>query len=241
MNNLIDKNLTILESVVVYLKNSGLRYSEISELIDRDQRNVWKIYNKCKHKVGEKEVISEVYVGEEIKKENKMLKVLSLVKESLKEEFSEIKKRILELVEKEINVKELKQEVKVSEEVEIPISIFTKELGALESVVKYMKENLAMTYKEISEKLQRDERTIWSSYNKSKEKIKDFFAIKENERFIFLSRFNLNNLTVLENIILYLKNSGLRYSEISKLIDRDQRNIWTIYRQSIVKLNQRNI
>ncbi len=45
------KKLTILESSVKYLKeNLGLTHKKIAELLGRDQRNIWQIYNSSKQK-----------------------------------------------------------------------------------------------------------------------------------------------------------------------------------------------
>jgi len=43
-------------------------------------------------------------------------------------------------------------------------------------------------------------------------------------------------LTILESAILYLKGKGMRFSEIGKLLERDERNIWTTYSRAIKKL-----
>jgi len=48
------------------------------------------------------------------------------------------------------------------------------------------------------------------------------------------------NVAVLEAIVEYLKQEkGLKYSEIAKLLNRDQRTIWTVY--SRVKKKRRSI
>ena len=39
-------------------------------------------------------------------------------------------------------------------------------------------------------------------------------------------------------MIVYLKEQGLKYTEIAKLLDRDQRNIWTIYSKAIKKIKK---
>ena len=48
---IFNSNLTVLESTVKYLKeNKNLSLRKISEIIDRDERNVWHIYNQSKKK-----------------------------------------------------------------------------------------------------------------------------------------------------------------------------------------------
>jgi DNA-directed RNA polymerase specialized sigma24 family protein len=178
-----NRNLTVLESLVLYLKEKGMNYSEIAELLERDQRNIWTICSRALRNVKGKEVFSS---------------------------------------EKEIN---------------LPLSIFSKELGALESTVKYLKENLKMSYREIAKELNRDERTIWTSYKKASKKIEKEFATAKSSLQIPLSIFENKKLTVLESLVLYLKEKGMNYSEIAELLDRDQRNIWAIWNRAKNKLN----
>ena len=58
---------------------------------------------------------------------------------------------------------------------------------------------------------------------------------------VFLPTSILRNrkLTTLESIVYYLKKKGLKNSEIAKLIDRDQRNIWAIYSKAEKKLSNK--
>ena len=54
----------------------------------------------------------------------------------------------------------------------IPISIFTeRKFGLLESLTKYLKEDLGLTNYEIALALNRDNRTIWTSYNRINNKL----------------------------------------------------------------------
>ena len=117
----------------------------------------------------------------------------------------------------------------------IPITIFTNKLGGLEGLVKYLKENIGMTYHEIAEILKRDDRTIWTAYNKSIKKQPTKLIIKKTLIFIPISILKNRKLTILEAIIVYLKDKGMRYIEIADLLNRDQRNIWTIYSRAIKK------
>jgi hypothetical protein len=50
-DSVFSSKLTILESFVKYLKeNSKLDYKSISNIVGRDQRNIWQIYNSAKKK-----------------------------------------------------------------------------------------------------------------------------------------------------------------------------------------------
>ena len=53
----------------------------------------------------------------------------------------------------------------------IPSSIFQdRDLSVLEAIVEYFKEKKELKYSEIARLLNRDDRTIWTSYQRAKEK-----------------------------------------------------------------------
>jgi len=46
-------SLSVMESIVDYLKTSqGLNFHEIGILLDRDERNVWTVYQRAQKKMG---------------------------------------------------------------------------------------------------------------------------------------------------------------------------------------------
>ena len=50
-NVLRDNSISVLEDIVEFLKEKkGLTYHQIGELINRDERNVWTVYNRAKKK-----------------------------------------------------------------------------------------------------------------------------------------------------------------------------------------------
>ncbi|MBA3064008.1 hypothetical protein FP803_01065 [Candidatus Woesearchaeota archaeon] len=122
-------------------------------------------------------------------------------------------------------VKEKKQDG-----IEIPACIFNDKLSALETIVKYLKENLNLKYSEIAKLLNRNDRTIWTTYSNSRKKYSKEFVVKDNKYFIPASIISNRSLSVLESIVSYLKNNfDLKYSQIALLLCRDQRTIWTVY------------
>ncbi|MFH1787274.1 MAG: hypothetical protein ABH811_00560, partial [archaeon] len=181
-----------------------------------------------------------------INKNNKLVKALNILSEELKEDYSEEKEKIIRLLILEIkkkyslNNKELSDLIDLKLEIEIPIGIFVNKLGALESISKYMKENLNMDYCEIAKLLNRNERTIWTACKKASEKQKKLVFNKKSNLLLPISIFD-NKLTILENVIVYLRKIKMRYNEIAEFIERDQRNIWTIYSRAMKKLDNKNI
>ena len=125
-------------------------------------------------------------------------------------------------------------------EVNIPISIFDNtELSALEAIVKYLKENVEFNFHEIAEKLNRDDRTIWSTYKNSQKKLLKNFIISDSKYFIPISQFTNRKLGVLESICIYLKESyGLTFHQIAVLLNRNDRTIWSSYNKAKGKIGK---
>ncbi len=54
----------------------------------------------------------------------------------------------------------------------VPTFIFRdRTLAALESIVVYLKDSQGMTYAQIAKLLNRDDRTIWTTYTRAKKKL----------------------------------------------------------------------
>ena len=81
---------------------------------------------------------------------------LDLLLHNIKEKFN--------LSSKEIKALASQQEIR------IPITIFSKNLGMLESISLYLHDELKLPFKLIAKLLQRNYKTIWTSYNKAKKK-----------------------------------------------------------------------
>ena len=59
----------------------------------------------------------------------------------------------------------------IENNINIPIYIFQdRTLSVLEIMVEYLKEKLKLNYHEMGVLLNRDERTIWTCYNRAKKK-----------------------------------------------------------------------
>ena len=70
--------------------------------------------------------------------------------------------------------KKFPEKLVVKESILIPISVLRNlDFTLLENIVVYLKENLRFSYHEIAVLLQRDDRTIWTVYNRVKKKRKN--------------------------------------------------------------------
>ena len=114
----------------------------------------------------------------------------------------------------------------IKEYIPIPISIF-KNNSPLEALVKYLKENLDLSLSEISRLLNRDQRTIWITYDNAKKKIKNLDV--SSKITIPLTYFSERELSILENLVDYLIEQKFSLPKISELLERNYKTIYTIY------------
>lgn len=139
-------------------------------------------------------------------------------------------------------LEKLKKESKLSEneiiselisEPKIPVSVFNDILSGLETIAKYLKENVNLDYKEIARLLNRSSKTIWQAHSFSKKKFPSKFVVQHTLFLIPVSALSNRNLSILESITLYLKDSyGLKYHEIASLLKRDHSTVWTSYNRA---------
>jgi hypothetical protein len=114
----------------------------------------------------------------------------------------------------------------------IPTSVFSGGMGVLETVVKYLHENERLSLKEISLLLKRTQNNIAVSYRNSKAKQPKPYTSLSSPINIPTTIFSKKN-TCFESICLYLKDTlGLSFRGIGKLLDRNERTVWTIYKRA---------
>lgn len=119
----------------------------------------------------------------------------------------------------------------------LPASIFSNTiLSGLEIIVKYLREEFNIKFREIAALLNRNLGTITSTYRKSQSKHPDKLRISDSKFKIPLSLFADRKLSVLEHISVHLKdNYNLKLKEIASLLNKDQRTIWTCYSRAKAK------
>ena len=154
--------------------------------------------------------------------EKRLLSTLSYLKEQgLSSE------EIIDLVSKSLKVS-------IKEEVKVPLSVFKNDyLGSLETIVKYLRENLLLSFKQIASLTNRNEISLAVTYRNAKKKMEAKFVEEISPYSIPVSILQNRNLSVLENIVSYLKDTfGLAYHKVALLLNRDDRTIWTVYQRA---------
>ena len=120
----------------------------------------------------------------------------------------------------------------------VPSYIFQdRRLTPLEALVKYLREKRRLSYNAISRLISRNVRDVYKLYAHAFDKSSS--SIRYDSRFscfIPVSIFSNRRLSALEALVLYLKEQlNLSYREISVVLSRDQRTIWTVYKRSKIK------
>ena len=162
-----------------------------------------------------------------------------------KKEFEAIEKRLLDtlnyLKKQGLSSEEIIElvnkflKVSVKEEVKVPISVFNNDyLSSLENIVKYLRENLLLSFKQIGSLTNRNQIALAVTYRNAKKKMESRFVVEEISPYsIPVSILQDRNISVLENIAVYLKDTfGLTYHNIAVLLNRDDRTIWTVYQRA---------
>ncbi len=121
----------------------------------------------------------------------------------------------------------------------IPLCAFSLELSSLETIVKYLKENLKVELKEMSIILGRSVKTLWQAYSSSKRKYPYPLRADDFSLTIPILLFKDRRLSVLEHIVFYLKGKDMKFSDIARVLKRNPRTIWTIYQRAKIKGRKR--
>ncbi|MCK4521199.1 MAG: hypothetical protein KAU20_01405 [Nanoarchaeota archaeon] len=154
-------------------------------------------------------------------KENKLLDESEAILNNIKRKYNIKEKQVIDI---------LYQKGKY---ISIPVYVFATKLSPLESIVKYLKEELDLSFNEIAALLNRDSTTIWTTYNNAKQKIKERFAAKKSKYALILASFSDRRLSILESVSEHLhEDCNLKFHDIAVLLNKNDRTIWTTYHRA---------
>ncbi len=75
--------------------------------------------------------------------------------------------------------------------------------------------------------LNRDHRTIWTTYHSAIKKIKEPFPKKRRDYFIDVNEFSNRNYSILEIVCTHLLELGFSITKISKLLNKHRNTVWS--------------
>lgn len=129
---------------------------------------------------------------------------------------------------------------KKKKKINIPLNIFSLEISPAEVLCKYLRENKGLSVGEVPRLINRNKSSVSINYKNAVKKIRE--KIKEDkDLFVDISIFSNRKLSILESVIKYLKEKGFRNIEIARLLNKDQRNISTLYSRVEKKLKRKLI
>ena len=162
------------------------------------------------------------------KDEKQLLEVLTLLQKLESKE-------ILKLIKK--NEWQKKQQ----ESSFIPVSLFSATpLSSLEAITVYLRDVKQLRFTEMEKLLNRNQIALSTTYRNARKKYPKIIRIKETKYFIPCSIFSNKKLSVLENIVFYLKHEyNLMNVQISQQLNKDQRTIWTVFDRAKKKVREK--
>ena len=111
----------------------------------------------------------------------------------------------------------------------IPIQIFSTNLTPLESLTKYLKENLHKSFAQIAELLRKSPQSIYQAYRHAREKMSVAFTFEPKEYAIPLLFFKDSKRSVLSTVVAYLViEHRMSVTQIASLLNRSPSSIWII-------------
>jgi len=129
-----------------------------------------------------------------------------------------------------------KQVALLQQDKEVPVSIFSGDVPPLEALVKFLVENQELSITNISRRLNRNFKTIWTTYKNSQNKR---LPTLDSLYFAPLVLFAKDRLSILESLVSYLHNDKkLEFYKIALLLRKDIRTIWTCNKRSEMKLKK---
>ncbi len=128
----------------------------------------------------------------------------------------------------------LKEVLSVKDE-GIPISAFKARLSCLEIVVRYLRDDMDMSFKEISKLLNRRLSTLYNTYNNSKLKFKSSLNVFDRSIVVPFSIFSDRRYSTLESLVAYLVSSGYSLVKIASLLGKNYNTVKTVYRRYKIK------
>jgi len=121
-------------------------------------------------------------------------------------------------------------------EARVPLGIFLPELGAFETIVKFLREGYGLPHAEIARIVGRSHSTVRVAYRRALEKVPRQLGVSDiqdaQESFpagIIADR----SLSVLEHLVTHLLSRGMRLADIARILHRDQRTIWTVKQRAL--------
>ena len=117
----------------------------------------------------------------------------------------------------------------------IPYKLLQQGWSVLQATCRYLHDELELSFAEIARQIDRDQRTVWTSYHQTKGK--ELPHLNPFKWGFPAHILRDRSLSALEAVVSHLLNQGLAVSAVATLLGRHVQTIWTIKR----KLRQKGV
>lgn len=132
--------------------------------------------------------------------------------------------------QKNILIQDLLKKQTTHQEIHLPLSIFSPSISCLETICKYLREELNISFKDMAKLLNRKPITLRTSFNNANKKHPTKFTNFNFNFNIPISLLSNRKYTTFEIIIIYLKEKKqISLKNISSIFHRNYKTIWTTY------------
>lgn len=128
-----------------------------------------------------------------------------------------------------LSLPEVSRSIIATDELSVPLSIFSTKLSALQALVRYLHEERLLSFTEIATLLQRSPKTIWTTYQQGR---KERFPFIAGGLSIPVTIFSSRLLSPLEALVSYLSQLGLKNVEVAHALNLDPRTTWTVAKRA---------
>ena len=127
------------------------------------------------------------------------------------------------------------------EEASIPLPIFSYSLEPAEALYKFLKENEGLSFQRIAQELNRDQKSVWASYQRAEKKNRKKFSFQNKCYFLPLSLFKNRSYSILESVVFYLHSTHhLSNKDIAALLHKTPNTVAVLMKRARDK-HQRHI
>lgn len=152
----------------------------------------------------------------------------------MKEHHDLSEEKLLELFHRVTNkdfshLEQLSQGTSASSLLHVPASLFSSHLSPSEALCMFLKDEKKLSFHEIAQELNRDDRSIWTSHHRATQKSRSIpFPHVASSPLIATSLFKDRTFSILEHVVAHLKNQRMKNKEIAQLLNKSPAVVATV-------------
>lgn len=152
----------------------------------------------------------------------------------IKEHHAFSEEKLLELFHRVTNedfshLEQLSQGTSASSLLHVPASLFSSHLSPSEALCMFLKDEKKLSFHEIAQELNRDDRSIWTSYHRATQKSRSIpLPHIASSPLITTSLFKDRTFSILEHVVAHLKSQRMKNKEIAQVLNKSPAVVATV-------------